>query len=168
MNDESKLAFLFEQTSNFHIKIPDFNHSSKFKQVQTRPIKHTKSKKSQIFYKNLKKIKVWGRPTWHHANEVADKAVLRQNRFLLTGFRQWHRLLLTGLRQWHRFLPKEHVRFSIITQNSRRAKNQVRNAKNFTKADESTSIQSAESRSGSDLKRSEDFKPKLSVDQMQI
>ena len=57
MNDESNLDFLFEQTSNFHIKIPYFNHSSKFKQVWIRPIKHTKSKKSQFFYKNLKKSK---------------------------------------------------------------------------------------------------------------
>ena len=55
MNDESNLDFLFEQTSNFHIKIPDFNHSSKFKQVWVRPIKHTKSKKLQILYKNLNK-----------------------------------------------------------------------------------------------------------------
>ena len=57
MNDESNLAFLFEQTSSFHIKIPDFNHSSKFKQVWTRPIKHTKSKKSHILSKKLKKSK---------------------------------------------------------------------------------------------------------------
>ena len=57
MNDESNLAFLFEQTSNFHIKIPYFNHSSKFRQVWIRPIKHTKSQKAQIFYKNLKKSK---------------------------------------------------------------------------------------------------------------
>ena len=57
MNDESNLDFLFEQTSNFHIKIPNFNHSRKFKKVWIRPIKHTKSKKSQIFYKNLKKSK---------------------------------------------------------------------------------------------------------------
>ena len=60
MNDESKLDFLFEQKSNFHIKIPDFNHSSKFKQVWTRPIKHTKSKKSQFFYKTLKKKSKFG------------------------------------------------------------------------------------------------------------
>ena len=57
MNDESNLDFLFEQTSNFHIKIPYFNHSSKFKQVWVRPVKHTKSNKSQILYKNLKKSK---------------------------------------------------------------------------------------------------------------
>ena len=73
MNDESNLDFLFEQTSNFHTKIPDFNHSSKFKQVWTRPIKHTKSKKLEIFYKKIEKIKVWDRPTWHHADEVADR-----------------------------------------------------------------------------------------------
>ena len=73
------------------------------------------------------------------------QAVLRQNHFLLTGFRWWHCLWLTGLRRWHHFLPKAHVWFSVTTQNNRREKNQVINAKKFIKPDESTTIQSTKS-----------------------
>ena len=97
----------------YHTK---FN-TEELRSLQYKP-RHSELKARQLkFLQKTLKNQAWKRPTWHRVQRVTDRALLIENRLLITSPKWWHCFLLTEFRRWHRLLPVVHMRFLVDVQN---------------------------------------------------